>query len=125
MADLVLIFFPFSRYTCLLEWCKKDFSVSGRIISYLSSIIWNQPRYAHFFAYFRPSERLHSQEILHLICCPAHLRDAVKQEHEKEGIIFWDVRSKKEMIPGDKVFVFVSGGISPVDAEEMKDCYLR
>ena len=124
LADLVLIF-AFSRYTYFLDWCKEDFSVSG-IVSYLSSIIWKQPRDANFFAYFRPSERLHSQDILYLICCPAHLRDAVKQEHEKEGIISCDVSSKKKMIPGrDKAFVFVSGGISPVDTEEMDDFYLR
>ena len=119
-AELVLIF-TFSRYTYVLDWCKEDFSVSG-IVSYLSSIIWNQPRDANFFAHFRP----HSQDILYLICCPAHLRDAVKQEYEKEGIISWDVSSKTKMIPGrDKAFVFVSGGISPVDKEEMDDFYLR
>ena len=124
MADLVLIF-TFSRYTFVLDWCIKSFSVSA-IVSYLSSFIWNQARDANFFAYFRPSERLQSQDILHLICCPAHLRDAEKQEHEKEGIISCDVSSKTKMIPGrDKAFVFVSGGISPVDIKEMDDFYLR
>ena len=124
MADRVLIF-TLPRYTYVLDWCKEGFSVSG-IVSYLSSIIWNQPRDASFFAYFRPSERLHSQDILYLICCPAHLRDAVKHEHEKEGIISCHVSSKKKLIPGrDKAFVFVSGGISPVDKEEMDDFYLR
>ena len=123
MADLVVIF-TFSRYTYFLDWCKEHFSVSG-IVSYLSSIIWNPPRDANFFAYFRPSERLHSQDVLYLICCPAHLRGAVKQEHEKEGIISCDVSSMKKMIPGDLVFVFVSGGISPVDTEKMDDFYLR
>ena len=116
----------FSRYTYFLHRSKDNFSVSG-IVSCLSRYIWRQPREAAFFAYFKATERLQSQDILYLICCPAHLRKAVKQELEGEGITSSCYgNSKKMMIPGqDKAFVFVSGGISPVDKEDTDDFYLR
>lgn len=90
----------------------------------MSNIVWNQPLVANFFAYF---ERTYPQSpvILFLICCPAHLRENVKQEQEKEGIKPCDVTSTRKMIPGrDKAFVFVSGGASPIP-EENEDCCLR
>ena len=51
----------------------------------------------------------------------------MKQELEGEGITSSCYgNSKKMMIPGqDKAFVFVSGGISPVDKEDTDDFYLR
>ncbi|XP_068737141.1 uncharacterized protein [Montipora capricornis] len=117
----------FSGYTCVVDWWKEDrrSSASG-IITYLSSLIWNQPREANFFAYFKPTERLNSQDILFLICCPAHLREMVKGEHDKEGITSCDVSSRRKMIPGqDKAFVFVSGGMCPIEDQDMDDFYLR
>ncbi|XP_068705854.1 uncharacterized protein [Montipora foliosa] len=115
----------FSGYTCFVDWCKDDIksSASG-IITYLSSLIWNQPREANFFAYFKPTERLNSQDILFLICCPAHLRKMVKEEHDKEGITSCDVSSRR-MIPGQEAFVFVSGGMCPASLEDMDDFCLR
>jgi len=114
----------FSGYHYFLDWGEKEFSVSG-IVNYLSSIIWSQPRLANFFAYFHPSERLHSQDVLHLICCPADLRKEVIQELERKDITASEASSRKKMIPGrDKAFVFVSGGISPVNTEDMDDFHL-
>ncbi|XP_015770346.1 PREDICTED: uncharacterized protein LOC107348784 isoform X2 [Acropora digitifera] len=116
----------FSRYTFLLDWTIGGLNaVTSGIIGYLSTIVWNQPLVANFFAYFEPTECLQPREILFLICCPAHLRENVKQEQEKEGIKPCDVTSRRNMIPGrDKAFVFVSGGVSPVFPEEKEDCYL-
>ena len=81
---------------------------------------------ANFFAYFKPTERLNSRCILFLLCCPAHLREKVKQELENEGITHYDTTSRRNMMPGrDKAFVFVSGGVRPACTEDMKDFYLR
>ena len=81
---------------------------------------------ASFFAYFKPTERLNSHDILFLMCCPTHLREKVKQEQEKEGITSREATSRNYMIPGrDKAFVFVSGGVSPARPEGKDDCYLR
>ncbi|XP_068753648.1 uncharacterized protein [Montipora capricornis] len=117
----------FSGYTCFVHWCKEEIrSNASGIITYLSSLIWNQPREANFFAYFQPAERLNSQDVLFLICYPVHLREMVKQEHVKEGITSRHVSSKRKMIPGqDKAFVFVSGGMCPVSLKDMDDLYLR
>ena len=124
MSSNFALIFTSSRYVPFLDWSKKDFSVSG-IVGYLSSLIWNQAILATFFAYFLSSERIHSQDILYLICCPAHLREQVIQELERKDATFRDVSSRKKMIPGhDKAFVFVSGGISPVNAEDMEDFHL-
>ena len=84
---------------------------------------------ASFFAYFRPSERIRSRDLLHLVCCPAHLRSEVKEELiYKDGVSpreVYEINSNRAMIPGhDKVFVFVSGGISPVNEEYMGEVYL-
>jgi len=63
---------------------------------------------------------------LFLLCCPAHLREKVKQELENEGITHYDTTSRRNMMPGrDKAFVFVSGGARPACTEDMKDFYLR
>ncbi|XP_068736785.1 uncharacterized protein [Montipora capricornis] len=116
----------FSGYTCFVHWEEEIRSSASRIISYLSSLIWNQPREANFCAYFQPTERLNSQDILFLICCPVHLREIVKQEHDKEGIKSCHVSSRRKMIPGqDKAFVFVSGGMCPVSSNGKDDFYLR
>ncbi|XP_015778131.1 PREDICTED: uncharacterized protein LOC107356009 [Acropora digitifera] len=114
----------FSRYTFLLDWTIdatdgfKD-CVSG-IIAYVSSILWSQLVVANFFAYFKPTERLNSRCILFLLCCPAHLREEVKQELENEGITHNDTTSRRNMMPGcDKAFVFVSGGVRPACEEDI------
>ena len=97
------------------------------IIDYLWSIVRTQPLEASFFAYFDPKKRLHYQDVLHLICCPVHLRKEVKEkivrEIGKEGN--WsEVSSSRRMIPGrDKAFVSVSGGINTL--EDTEDFYLR
>ena len=124
---VIVVNFVSLRYTFLLDWTIGGLNaVTSGIIGYLSTIVWNQPLVANFFAYFEPTECLQPRDILFLICCPAHLRENVKQEQEKKGIKPCDVTSRRNMIPGrDKAFVFVSGGVSPVFPEEKEDCYLR
>ena len=91
----------------------------------MSSLIWTQPILAVFFAYFEQEDRAHSQDVLHLICCPAHLREGIIQELDKRDVVPSEGNSRKTMIPGrDKAFVFVSGGISAVDVENMNDFHL-
>lgn len=115
------------RFMCLLDWTIDRLSaVSSKIIGYLSGITWNQLLVAYFFAYFKPGESLNCHDILFLICCPAHLREEVKQEHERKGIRDSVGSSKGKMMPDhDKAFVSVSGGIRPACSEDMKDFYLR
>ena len=124
---VILLNFVSLRYTFLLNWTIGGLNaVTSGIISYLSTIVWNQPLVANFFAYFEPTECPQPHDILFLICCPAHLRENVKQEQEKEGIKPYDVTSRRNMIPGrDKAFVFVSGGASPLPEEKEDICYLR
>ena len=113
--------FIFSRYFSFLDW-RRDTSSGDelRIKRFLESLIWNQPKPAHFFAYFQPGPF----SILHLICCPARLKKQVIQDLKQEGIAHGS--SKKDMIPGyDKAFVFVSGGICPFEEKEMEDFYLK
>lgn len=99
-----------------------DFSVSGAI-TYLSNLIWKQPLRGVFFSYFNELDRANSQDVLHLICCPVHMRERVVQE--LKNVTLSEEYSRKKLIPGhDKAFVFVSGGISPADIENMKDFYL-
>ena len=102
-------------------------SKSYDIIDYLWSIVRTQPLEASFFAYFDPKKRRYYQDVLHLICCPAHLRKEVKEEildeTGKEGS-FNEVSSKRLMVPDrDKAFVSVSGGINTL--EDREDFYLR
>ena len=80
---------------------------------------------AVFFAYFEQHDRAHSQVVLHLICCPAHQREETVLELKERNVVLTEGISRKEMIHGrDKAFVFVSGGITPVDVENMDDFYL-
>lgn len=80
---------------------------------------------AVFFAYFEQHDRAHSQDVIHFICCPAHQRDETVLELKERNVVLTEGISRKEMIPGrDKAFVFVSGGITPVDVENMDDFYL-
>ena len=73
-------FFDFCyRYSCLIDWCAESFSYKG-VIGYLSSLIWNQPQRALFFAYFPHEERPDSRDILYLICCPSQLKEKVRAE---------------------------------------------
>ena len=110
------------RYTCVFEWDKEDFSVSG-VITYLTSLIGKQPLLGVFFSYFNESDRAYSQDVLHLICCPAHMRERVVQE--LENVVPSEENSRKKLIPGhDKAFVFVSGGITPAEIENMEDFHL-
>ena len=91
----------------------------------MSSLIWTQPILAVFFAYFEEQARAHSQDVLHLICCPAHLREGIIQELDERNVVPSEGNSRKKMIPRrDKAFVFVSGGISAVDVENMDDFHL-
>ena len=100
---------------------------TGDIIQYLWSIVQTQPQKPSFFAYFNPKKRLNYEDILHLICCPVHLRRDVKEEIErdigKQGNLS-EVSSKRMMIPErDETFVSVSGGINTL--KEMEVCCLR
>ena len=82
---------------------------------------------AFFFAYFKPGQSLNGHDILFLTCCPAHLREEVKQELEREGVTPCFVSSNREMVPSlDKAFVSVWGGISrPASSGDMEEFYLR
>ena len=74
-----------------------------------------------FVAYLGPL-----QDVLHLICCPVHLRRWVFNDLEARGITFAHGISTKRMIPGeDKAFVIVSGGIRPISEKEINDINLR
>ena len=96
----------------------------SRILRVLSSLIWNSPRRAVFFAYFFSSEE-EEEVVLRLICCPDHLRKELKSELETDQIAFRTVKSVKKMIPEyDKAFVCVSGGISPIKEEDVNDFHL-
>ena len=118
------LIFTYFRYA--LIWCKEK---SAEIITYLSNRIWNQASLAAFFAYFLTSDRPCSQDILYLICCPYHLRGEVKQElkgTDTSPSVPNEVHSTRDMTPDhDKAFVFVSGGISPVNRKDMQDFHLR
>ena len=112
------------RLTYVLDRASDSFSaVSSKITSYLSSITWNPSLVAFFFAYFKPGESLNGHDILFLTCCPAHLREEVKQEHEREGVTPGVVSSNGKMVPDhDEAFVSVSGGISrPASSGEMEN----
>ncbi|XP_074628473.1 uncharacterized protein LOC141886255 isoform X5 [Acropora palmata] len=114
----------FSKLTYVLDRASDSFSaVSSKITSYLSSITWNPSLVAFFFAYFKPGESLNGHDILFLTCCPAHLREEVKQEHEREGVTPGVVSSNGKMVPDhDEAFVSVSGGISrPASSGEMEN----
>ncbi|XP_074628449.1 uncharacterized protein LOC141886248 isoform X8 [Acropora palmata] len=118
----------FSKLTCVLDWASDSFSaVSSKVTSYLSSITWNPSLVAFFFAYFKPGKSLNGHDILFLTCCPAHLREEVKQEHEREGVTPGVVSSNGKMVPDhDEAFVSVWGGISrPASSGEMEDFSLR
>ena len=96
-------------------------------MKYLRSIALTQPLEANFFAYFHPKKRLNYQDILHLICCPVHLRREVKEEIVGEigeqGSLS-EVSSSRRMIPRrDETFVSVSGGIDTLKDKEV--CCLR
>ena len=115
------------RFMCTLQPATGIVSaVSSEITRYLSSITWNPPLVAFFFAYFKQGASLNGHDILFLTCCPAHLREEVKQEHDKEGIAPGDVSSTGKMVPDhDKAFVYVWGGISrPANSADMEDFYL-
>ena len=92
----------------------------------MSSLIWTPPIPAVFFAYFEKQDRAHSQDVLHLICCPAHLREGIIQRLGKRDVVLSEGYSRKKMIPGrDKAFVFASGGISALDEENVDDFHLK
>lgn len=51
------------------------------------------------------------------------MRERVVQE--LKNVTLSEEYSRKKLIPGhDRAFVFVSGGISPAEIENMKDFYL-
>ena len=116
------------RFMCTLQLATGIVSaVSSEIARYLSSITWNLPLVAFFFAYFKPGQSLNGHDILFLTCCPAHLREEVKQEHEREHVSYHVVSSDGMMVPDhDKAFVSVWGGIKrPDNPGDMEDFYLR
>ena len=89
---------------------------------FLTRPLMPQPRPASFFAYLGPG----LQDVLHLICCPAHLTQKVLHDLEQRDIRYAWGFPAKEMIPGeDKVFVIVSGGIRPISEKEINDLNLR
>ena len=91
----------------------------------MTSLICAQPILAVFFAYFEEHHRAHPKDVLHLICCPAHLREGIIQELDKRNVVPSEGNSRKKMIPGrDKAFVFVSGGII-AEEENMDDFHLK
>lgn len=128
MPFLIIFVNIFSlRLTYVLERATDIFTaVSSKITRYLSSITWNPPLVAFFFACFKPGASLNGHDILFLTCCPAHLREEVKQEHKREEVTPGDVSSNVMMVPDhDKAFVSVWGGISrPANSGDMEDFYL-
>ena len=113
------------RWACVVGLATDVFCAASTITSYLSSITLNPSLVAFFFAYFKPGESLNSGDILFLTCCPVHLREEVKQEHEREGVTHSFVTSRRAMVPShDKAFVSVWGGIRPACSEDMEDFYL-
>ena len=113
----------FSGYSTYVE--RRDehsrFYVQ-RIINFLNSRIFVQPRLTVFFAYFRPD----LINILRLICCPAQIKGEVERKLEKQGITPICNNSKKDMTPGhDEASVSVSGGIYPYIKSDMEEMYLR
>ena len=125
MFECFTLYFICFRYACFLDWCIKDFSVAG-VIGYLSSLIWYPPQLPVFFAYFPPGDRRGSQDALHLICCPSHLRLQVTEELRKKDIKFpSEADSQKGMIPGhDKAYVSLSGGIKALEKNIMGNVHL-
>ena len=120
------LIFGSSRYSYLFDRRPENSSVEGlgiiRYIRYLTRFIWKPPRGASFVAYFR----LHIPEILHLICCYSHLKEAVIQDLKERDVTYANGSSRQVMIPGeDKAFVFVSGGMCPFNDEDVNDVFLR
>ena len=116
----------FIRYSCLIDWCAESFSYKG-VIGYLSSLIWNQPQRAVFFAYFPHEERPDSQDILYLICCPSQLKEKVRAEitNQANAPTSSDSDSHIMMIPGrDKAYVSLIGGIRAIEEDDMDEFYL-
>lgn len=113
------------RYSCLIDWCAESVSYKG-VIGYLSSLIWNQPQLAWFFAYFPPEERPDSQDILFLICCPSQLREKVLAEIKDRANVPTPSDSSIKMIPGrDKAYVSLTGGIRAIEEDDMEEFHLQ
>ena len=113
----------FSGYLAYIGRRDEDLRFSvPRIINFLNSCIFVQPRLTVFFAYFRPD----LINILCLICCPAHIKGEVVKKLENQGIMTSCSNSKKDMTPRhDKAFVSVSDGIYPYIEGDMEEMYLR
>ena len=115
------------RYSCLIDWCAESVSYKG-VIGYLSSLIWNQPQRAVFFAYFPHEERPDSRDILYLICCPSQLKEKVRAEitNQANAPTPSDSSSRISMIPGrDRAYVSLIGGIRAIEEEDMDEFYLQ
>lgn len=113
--------FVFARcmYSRPLKGHEESATVK-RVLAMMSSP--TRRELATFVAYLDPD----LQNILHLICCPVHLRREVFDDLEARGITFAGGISTKGMIPGeDKAFVTVSGGICPISEKEINDLNLR
>ena len=93
-----------------------------RIRNFYNSRIIVQPKLTVFFAYFRPD----LLNILCLMCCPAHLKEGMREQLKEQGITPILSNSRKDMVPGrDKASVIVSGGICPRVKRHMEEIYLR
>ena len=114
-------------YSCLIDWCAESFSYKG-VIGYLSSLIWNQPQRAVFFAYFPHEERPDSRDIFYLICCPSQLKEMVRAEitNQANALTSSDSDSHIMMIPGrDKAYVSLIGGFRAIEEDDMDESYLQ
>ena len=80
-----------------------------------------------FFAFIPRGDQSGSQDTLHLICCPSHVREQVTKEFQERNINFpIVVYSEKKMIPGyDVAHVSLSGGIRALDEDDMENTHLR
>ncbi|CAH3144010.1 unnamed protein product, partial [Pocillopora meandrina] len=110
-----------------LQFTYNSFSYQG-VIGYLSSLIWNQPQLAVFFAYFPHEERPDSQDILYLICCPSQLKEKVRAEitNQANAPTSSDSDSRISMIPGrDRAYVSLIGGIRAIEEDDMDEFYLQ
>ena len=113
----------FSGYSFSTEERTEDSGSNTQPIkNFYDSRIFVQPRLTVFFAYFRPD----LLKILHLMCCPAHLKGEVEMKLAQRCITPVCQMSKEDMTPGyDRANVNVSGGICAYKPSHMEEISLR
>ena len=113
----------FSAYwPCFVEGTEHSGFNEQTIQNFLNRCIFVQPRLTVFFAYFRPD----LLKILHLMCCPAHLKGEVEMKLAQRCITPVCQMSKEDMTPGyDRANVNVSGGICAYKPSHMEEISLR